>query len=160
MQLKGMNEEEKLKFKFRLYEECESILLGKEANAVEQILDAQNAANSEDKSSAGDKHETGRALSQNTRDLNARILSEIKHDIGIFESIKFNVIYDKVNVGAIVITEDNNFFIAVGCGNIYLNEHQFITLSSKSPLVQALLGKEIGSKIIFNNRSILIQEIF
>jgi hypothetical protein len=92
MQLKGMNEEEKLKFKFRLYEECENILLGKEANAVEQILDAQNAANSEDKSSAGDKHETGRALSQNTRDLNARILSEIKHDIGIFEFIN-TIIY-------------------------------------------------------------------
>jgi transcription elongation GreA/GreB family factor len=155
-----MNDDEKLNLKLQLHKLCKKIFLEKELNALTQISDAQDAANSEDKSSAGDKHETSRALSQNTRDLNARILSEIKHDIGIFESIKFNEICDKVNVGAIVITEDNNFFIAVGCGNIYSDEHQFITLSSKSPLVQALLGKEKGSKIIFNNRSILIKEIF
>lgn len=160
MQFNKLTEKEKLELKFQLFKQCETILLEKESNALEQILDAQNAANSEDKSSAGDKHETSRALSQNTRDLNARILAEVKNDLRLFESIKFDVLYDKVNVGAIVITEENNFFIAVGCGNIEFNNQQFITLSSKSPLVQALLGKEKGTKILFNNRSILIKEIF
>lgn len=160
MQFDILSEEEKLDLKFNLYKQCETILFNKESNALEQILDAQNSANSEDKSSAGDKHETARALSQNTCDLNARILAEIKNDIRLFESINFNVLYDKVSVGAIVITEENNFFIAVGCGNIELNSQQFITLSVKSPIVQALLGKKTGSKILFNNRSIVIKEIF
>jgi len=81
MQFNKLNEAQKLDLKFQLFKRCETILLEKESDALQQILDAQNAANNEDKSSAGDKHETSRALSQNTRDLNARILVEIKNDL-------------------------------------------------------------------------------
>ena len=51
--------------KQQLYKKCQDFLNQRLETIQNTILDIQNALQSETKSSAGDKHETGRAMLQN-----------------------------------------------------------------------------------------------
>jgi hypothetical protein len=61
-------------FKIRLFEHCKNEIERRVANFEYAMMDAQASANSEDKSSAGDKYETGRAMSQIARDMNVVVI--------------------------------------------------------------------------------------
>ena len=56
--------------------------------------EAQASANSEEKSSAGDKYETSRALSHLDKDMHARLLFSNMKDIESLLSVNFDILYD------------------------------------------------------------------
>ncbi len=63
---------EKLQFKEKLKDEAISIVQNRINSAATAMANAQESANSNDKSSAGDKYETSRAMGQLDRDMNAK----------------------------------------------------------------------------------------
>ena len=64
----------KLSFKIKLHHYCESIVEEQLSGIIAALKDAQEGANNETKSSAGDKHETGRAMAQlETEKLNTQL---------------------------------------------------------------------------------------
>ena len=71
-----MTDHEKIAFKNKLKEFCQS-LIAQRIDAVKiNINQAQEAANNEEKSSAGDKYETSRAMNQLERDMHSRQMAE------------------------------------------------------------------------------------
>ena len=71
---------------------------------------AQNSANEEDKSSVGDKYETGRAMAQNDRDIYARQLESGQKDLSFVMSVDANLFCKKVDLGAFVQTDSEKYF--------------------------------------------------
>lgn len=69
-----MTPEQKLAYKIRLIQFCEDTITRRMAVARQAMDNAQASANSEEKSSAGDKYETGRAISHLEKDMYARQL--------------------------------------------------------------------------------------
>jgi predicted O-methyltransferase YrrM len=74
--------EKKLINKKEIFEHCKNMLLQRIADGEKAVLDAQEAANSEEKSSMGDKYETGRAMSQLAREMSAKQVFENKQELG------------------------------------------------------------------------------
>ena len=62
--------------KKHLHERCLAIVQQRMCDAKEAMDGAQQSANQEEKSSAGDKYETGRAMAQIARDQAAQQLDE------------------------------------------------------------------------------------
>jgi len=122
--------------------------------------EAQQAANQEEKSSAGDKYETGRAMSQNLRDLNARQFEEAKLAIKAFDLSVQNSEFKTAESGALIKTSEFLYFLGPGLGKVVVPEGpEVISLSPIAPLGKLFLGKKKGQSIEFQKRKIEILEI-
>lgn len=135
------------------------MLLQRIAEGEKAMLDAQEAANSEEKSSMGDKYETGRAMSQLARDMSAKQVFENKQELANLLKLE-NTKTDKTIVqGSVVIANGKVFFIAVGLGVIDFNGMQVTVLSPKAPLANLMLGKKAGDLFELNKKQFAIEQI-
>lgn len=146
--------------KSKLLSVCFAYVDERAARAKEAMHHAQQSANMEEKSSAGDKYETGRAMAQIERDKAAQQLDEILKLRNVLHQIQSTQINTQHAVpGSLVITERNRFFIAISLGKINLEAREYFIISSNSPIGQSLLTRKVGDTFIFNNKSETIQQI-
>ena len=135
-------------FKIRLFEHCKKEIERRIANFQYAMMDAQASANSEDKSSAGDKYETGRAMSQIARDMNAKQLQAAKRELSNLLLINPAATYIKAQKGALVQTSNDQIvFIATSIGVIDIDGYKIAVVSPEAPIAKALLNKSIGDEI-------------
>ena len=120
---------------------------------------AQEAANSESKSSAGDKYETGRAMAQLERDRNAQLLAEARKIEGDLARLVIDKTYETVQSGSVAVTSRGRFFISIGAGKLTLDGIDYFTVSPASPICMALAGKKAGDVITFNKLTYDVQEV-
>ena len=66
---------------------------------------------------------------------------------------------NKVEAGAIVITDKANYFIAIGLGKISIDNKNYYTMSPDAPLSKVMWNKKIGESFALNNTSQKIMEI-
>ena len=158
--MKFSTKEEKLSYKNELKAICISILSERIDAARQAMNSAQESANSEEKSSAGDKYETGRAMSQRERDNYAARLEECQIEMNLLQSMDVSKIYDEVNNGAVMCCGDAIYCIATGLGIIPVSDSKVAVLSPKSPFAAAMRGKRVGEKAVFAGKDFLISEVF
>jgi transcription elongation GreA/GreB family factor len=123
------------------------------------VDNAQNAANEESKSSAGDKYETGRAMAQNDRDLYARQLIEAQNDLHTVQQIKSDEIFQKAQLGALVTTNIGAFILCISSGILELDAKKYMSTSMDSPIGVLLKGKVQGDKVDFRGKTIEILKV-
>ena len=121
---------------------------------------AQDAANSEGKSSAGDKHETGRAMAQLEREKNSKQLSEAQMLEQVALSIPPHSLGDEVRFGSAACTSNGNFFISMAAGKLEVDGTNYFAISAAAPIGQLLMGKKEGDSVEFNGKSFRIERIF
>jgi hypothetical protein len=124
------------------------------------IANAQEAANSEGKSSAGDKYETGRAMGHLEKDMYARQQGENMLELDRLKKVNTEIIYTTAQTGAFVRCADQSFFIAAGLGKQLIDHQLIFFLSPLTPLAKLLLGKKVGDTFPFNKTNIIILEIY
>jgi transcription elongation GreA/GreB family factor len=120
---------------------------------------AQDSANTEQKSSAGDKYETGRAMAQIERDKAAQQLDEALKLKSILHQISSDVRNDKVAQGSLVITNDHLFYLAISVGKVNIEGQNFLIIAPTSPIGQVLLNSKVGDQFTFNKNVHIIKEI-
>jgi len=120
---------------------------------------AQQAANEESKSSAGDKYETGRAMMQIERDKAATQLEEALRLKAVLDQINPDVSNEKALLGSLVITSSKKIFISIGIGKFSLDGDDFLIVAPASPLGKALMGLKAKDRIVFNKEQIEILQI-
>jgi len=155
-----MTKEHKLQYKKRLHQYGITILQERIDATMLAMQNAQAAANSEEKSSAGDKYETGRAMSHLEKDMHARQLVANQNELASLLSVQCNTIHSIVSTGSIVIFNGFTFFIAAGLGKIIFDGEAVYLLSPSAPVAKLLLTKIVGDKMNFNNKEIIIENIF
>lgn len=128
--------------------------------ATAAMQDAQDAANEETKSSAGDKYETGRAMMQMERDQAAMQLDDALKLKRTLALINENEQHDVVSLGSIVITKSFNAFIAVGPAKLDVEGKTFFIVTPLSPLGKVLAGLKPGAEFTFNNKTNTVVGIF
>jgi hypothetical protein len=122
---------------------------------------AQSAANSEEKSSAGDKYETGRAMSHLEKDMHARQLVANQHELAALTSVDCTTrLHVIVDAGSVVVCDEVKFFIAAGLGKMLFEGETILALSPNAPVAKLLLRKVAGSSFLFNNKIVFIKEVF
>lgn len=130
------------------------------SSATAAIQDAQDAANEETKSSAGDKYETGRAMMQIEMEQAAMQLDDALRLKRTLNQINANEQHNVVTLGSVVITKSFNAFIAVGPPKLDVGGKVYFIVTPMSPLGKTLAGLEAGAEFIFNNKSNTVLEIF
>jgi hypothetical protein len=135
--------------------------IGQRITASRAAIDqAQQAANQEEKSSAGDKYETGRAMGHLQKDMHARQLAESIKELATLHAVKTDTLYTAPGPGAFVRGEGMAIFIAAGLGKQQWEGQTIFFLSPIAPLARALHDKKPGDCVLFNGAPILILEIF
>ncbi len=145
--------------KEKLLHEAKTILDDRIKMAFDAMQAAQASANSEGKSSAGDKYETGRAMGQIERDLNAHQYEKLKRERQILDRIDISLAPTRVAVGSLVSTSVGTFWIAVSLGVLNIDNQQIMVVSAASPIGQALMGLQMGSEFIFQQKKATIDKI-
>jgi len=145
--------------KSQLLEQCQNIIQEKQNIINEQIKDIQEALRSESKSSAGDKHETGRAVLQLEREKLGFQLAEIEKHQAILNRIDLNPFHHNISLGSVVKTSLANYFIAISAGQIEVEDIKYYAISSDAPIAKSLIGKKQSDTVVFNHQHIKIREI-
>lgn len=127
----------------------------------EQMGSLRMSLGSEVKSSAGDKHETGRAMIQLEMERLASRLNLQEEQLSLFERLVAtgNMAPTQVAPGRMVVTDKGMYFIAVSLGPVTLGNHTVLVISPVSPVGQALIGKGVGDAAVFNAQALRITAI-
>ena len=152
--------DEIIDFKARLKKAGELLITERIAMTKLAIDSAQEAANSEGKSSAGDKYETGRAMGHLEKDMYARQQAENLKELDLLQKVNVNIVYTTAQAGAFVKCSDHSFFIAAGLGKHIVDELPVFFLSPYAPLAKLLVHKKAGDHFLFNKKETEILEIF
>ncbi len=120
---------------------------------------AQEAANSETKSSAGDKYETGRAMAQLEKEKFAGQLQETLALRERLQRIDPTKPCGTVAPGAALLTSGGAFYCAIAADEIELEGEEFLTISLASPLGKALHGASAGESRSFRGREYTIEAL-
>lgn len=148
-----------MKIKEVLYNTCQAFLDSRLEVIQHAILDIQNALQSETKSSAGDKHETGRAMLQLEREKAGQQLSEIQKLQETLQKIDLQSKSNKVTLGSVVKTSKANYFVAISAGEIKIDNTLYYAISASTPIAKLILSKEIKDTITFRDSNFTIIEI-
>ena len=148
-----------MNLKQALYAHCLSYVQQRIARTQEEINKVQASANEESKSSAGDKHETGRAMAQLEVEKNAKQLAEAEKLLNILHNISPERVSERVIPGSLVHTSNGVFFIAVSIGAFLYKKVQYFGIAGDSPLGKMFLHKGKGEVVVFNGKEYVISAI-
>jgi transcription elongation GreA/GreB family factor len=115
-----------------------------------EIASTQESTISEGKSTAGDKHETGRAMMHLEQEKLQRQLAEAQMLVAELERIDPTVIHSKAGLGALITTDRGVFLIATGLGKVEFEEVTYLVVSVKAPISGQFLGKTVGDEVRMN----------
>ena len=142
-----------------IHDHCAAFVQQRIDNARKAMEAAQEAANEESKSSAGDKYETGRAMMQLERDRYAAQLAEAMALQKQLSLIQIEKSHEVVQPGSLVYTSQGNYFIAISAGKVVVDQQDFIAVSLASPIGNQLHRHKAGDELFFNNKSLKIEKV-
>ncbi|MFT5627261.1 MAG: transcription elongation GreA/GreB family factor [Glaciecola sp.] len=142
--------------KQNLYDQCQSFIDIRFHTIQHTINEIQESLTSETKSSAGDKHETGRAMLQLEREKAGQQLAEIQKTNQVLSKIDVSKSSEIIGLGCVVYTTQANYFVAVSAGEILVASEKFYAISAITPIAQLLLGKTVDDTIQFRDQKFKI----
>jgi transcription elongation GreA/GreB family factor len=142
-----------------LYKFCEAFVNKRISGIQGNIRDVRESLDSEDKNTAGDKHETGRAMLQLELENLGQQLAEAEKMEDVLDKVNIKSVHQTIGLGNLVETSKSNYFLAVSAGLYKEGDRAVYCISIKTPIGQLLLGKSVGDTVIFNGESIRITAV-
>jgi hypothetical protein len=155
-----IREDEMISFKRRLKDYCVE-LLGQRLDTVEKlIVAAQESANNEGKSSAGDKYETSRAMGHLQKEMYQQQSQKIRHELLKANSTETGLQPRIIKRGTVIMTDKLCIFICVGLGKKILDDRTVLFVSDEAPLYHQLYNKSEGEVFVVDKQEHYIREIW
>lgn len=132
---------------------CISNLQLKVDHLQSQLHELRISAESESKSTSGDKHETGRAMIHLEQEQLTKQLGELNNQLSQMHAIKQQESKPNVHSGSLVVTNNGVFFFGVAIGKLEFNSKVVMAISLISPLGKLFAGKAAGDTIQFGDRT-------
>lgn len=145
-----------MQLKEQLLESCKTFVNKRLQTVQETISSNQKALTSEAKSSAGDKHETGRAMLQLEMEKASQQLAGISEMNTILSKIDIYKSTKVAHLGSLVFTNIGNYFLSISAGKISVDKEDYFAISVSSPIGKMLLGKAEKTNFSFNNKTVEI----
>lgn len=157
MYIYGM--EDGLEIKRELYRKCTEYIDQRIESIQKKLADVAESRSNETKSSAGDKHETGRTMMQ---------LEEQKATVQLYAALEVKQTLNQLDVemensivglGSLVRCDSGNYFIAISAGKLEIEGTRYYGISMQSPIGLKLAGKIVGDEVDFNGKVMKILEV-
>ena len=155
-----MNKIQKLAYKKMLFDNSVELLKQRIALSEALIKEAQLTANEEEKSSAGDKYETSRAMSHIQKEMYSKQLSANQNELVSLLTIDHTTLHTSIIPGTVIKCSDYTFFIAAGLGKLVQECETIFLISPLAPLSLVLSAKNVNDSFKFNNTDIIIKDLF
>lgn len=133
-----------------LLDAARNLLLSKQRDFQAMVADLQEGLANETKSSAGDKYETSRAMSQQELDKINMQLQEISRQLALIPHLETVSGSAVIQNGTIVETNKGFFFIGLPLGSLPTSEGTVFCIGATAPLAQQLIGKNKGAQVTLN----------
>jgi hypothetical protein len=146
-----------IKVKQRLIDSCRKKLMDSGLNLQQAMDDLQQQSN--EYGAPKDRYDPFKTQLLRRRDMLAQQLAKELQEMKILDKIDANIECSDIRFGALVITPELNYFIAVGLGKIQTLDGTFYAISMQVPLYEALKGKKAGESISFRGKKINIEKI-
>ncbi|HXB39588.1 MAG TPA: hypothetical protein VNZ49_03545 [Bacteroidia bacterium] len=135
-------------FKHKVFDACLA-LLEEKINSLKKILsELEEGSQNDSKSSAGDKHETSRAMMQLEQE---KISKQLKDLLEQKSQLKKS--------GSLVKTNNGFLFLSIPMGKVVVDETGIMAISPQSPLGLKLFGLKAGDKTEINGTFYLIESV-
>jgi len=145
--------------KEELYSQCQ-VFVHKRLQTIQDIITSnQKALQSETKSSAGDKHETGRAMLQLEMEKAGQQLSGVALMKETLAKMDVSKNSNVASLSSVVITEKATYFLSISAGQLVVGNTVYFAISVSSPIGTLLLGKKEKETIVFNGKTIAVIEV-
>ncbi len=136
-------------------------VLSKQLEELKMSIDNVNESIvGEEKSTAGDKYETARAMGHNELDRLNQAYSVLMKNANVINKLNVNEKHSRVQLGSLVQTDKRVLFFSAGMGKIKLDEDEVLTMSMGSPIGQLFMSKKVGDTIEFRGTQEIILEIW
>jgi transcription elongation GreA/GreB family factor len=141
------------------YNYCGQFVSERLGRIQSQIKELETALTSETKSSAGDKHETGRAMIQLEREKLGQQLSELEKTQQLLSKVPKDRKSQLVGLGNLVITDSFTYYIAISAGEYKNSKNSVYCISAATPIGKLIYGKAVGDTFHFNGKTSTILTI-
>lgn len=145
--------------KIEVHNACGEIVRNKKAEIQEELNALREASNNETKSTAGDKHETGKVMVQLAQENLGKQLLEVEKLEKFWAALNPSSKLEEVRAGALVFTNTITVYIGLALGQISVQSKSIFVISPVSPLGKQLLGKTAGDSISLNGKTISIKTV-
>lgn len=143
--------------KKNLLQSCLSEIDGKASTLRNAMDEAQQSAN--DYGPPKDRYDSYRTQLLRKRDLFGQQLQKIMEQRHLLEKLDPDRKSERVEFGALVITDAQKIFVSVGLGRHHCNDMEFFVISPAVPFFRAMEGKRAGDVFDFRGERIRILEI-
>lgn len=145
--------------KLLVHTACKNVIAERLSMAQTAMTDAQSSANQEEKSSAGDKYETGRAMAQQERDKAATQVAEAIKMKEAFSRMNPTKNSTTIEFGSLVQTNQGYFYVGIAAGKLAVKGSACLAISPASPIGKLMMGKRSGEAVAFNKQTFEIQTV-
>lgn len=148
-----------LELKANLYQTCLDFVENRIEAVQNSINEIHDSLTSETKSSAGDKHETGRAMLQLEREKSGQQLAEIEKLRENLLKIDIESTSKTIGLGSVVFTSERNYYLSISAGQIVVGSDTFFAISPLTPIGKLILGRIKGDEIVFKEKRFKIVNV-
>jgi hypothetical protein len=121
--------------------------------------DLSDSLQSESKSTAGDKHDTSRAMIHLEQEKLQHQSHELNHQFQRLNEISALNKLEKVEFGALVASESNLFLLGASLGKQIYEGRILYCIGMEAPISQSILNKRVGDELFFNGSVSKIEDI-
>ena len=147
-------------FKQKVYNHCLELLNDKIDSLKNIIQELSESAMNDTKSSAGDKHETGRAMIQIEQETIGKQLNEAEEQKALLQKIDATITSTQIHRGSLVKTNKGWLFLSIPFGKITVDKITVIVISPQSPLGIKLMGLGINDFTNINGINYNVESIY
>lgn len=145
--------------KQNLHRLCIEIVQQRIDNAKQALKLAEEGAEGETKSSAGDKYETSREMMQQEQDRAMAQLNEANKQLVALQTLSITGQVEQVLPGSVVNTSNGNFYLAISAGTITFEGINYFAVSPASPIGLKLIGAKNGDTFDMNGKQYTITQV-
>jgi len=145
--------------KVEIHETILKLLTNSIVHATKDYELAKESRDSDTKSSAGDKFETGREMMQREMDKISASIDQSKNQLNFLSKINLNRPYSTVDLGCLIITDQGIYYISIGLGKVEINAELIYAVSLDSPIGQIFKGKRVGDILEFRGKTLKINQL-
>ena len=107
-----------------------------------------------------DRYDSFRDQLSSRRDMFSGQYQKALSDLNVIEKINCQELKDKVEFGAIIISDISRFIVAISSGKIEVDGTVYYAISPAVPLYKAMEGLKAGESFEFNGKRQTIKELF
>ena len=148
-----------LTLKEALFQQCEDFVNTRLQTIQTTISSHQKSLRSETKSSAGDKHETGRAMLQLEMEKVGQQLYAVQQMQQTLTKINSSKPSTNIALGSVIKTSSAYYYLGISAGELTIKETVYFAISPSSPIGKLLMGKKVEDTFIWRGKEIKIDRV-